>query len=338
MVYAIGRAFAAFVRPRSPSDARVARRPRHARRPAWRSRRPSSPVLLAAGLGVVDLGLASTDLLYFASGRLDAPGAMLTASHNPARYNGIKCCLAGAVPIGQETGLAEIRPTADAMPRRAAPAPSGARRRRRARSSSSTCSTSSPRTCTRSSTSTHFARSRSSPTPRTAWGASSLPASSPACPSTSRSSSASSTAASRTIRPTRSSSENLVDLQARLLAHRARTSGSPSTATPTGSSSSTTRPCRSPARRRRRSSRPRCSSKHPGATVLYNLICSKTVPEVIAERGGVAVRTRVGHSFIKKVMADTGRGLRRRALGPLLLPRQLTAPTRASSPPSSCSR
>src|SRR4051812_12121588 len=62
----------------------------------------------SVGVDVVDLGLASTDLIYFASGKLDAPGAMLTASHNPARYNGIKLCLSGARPIGQDTGLADI--------------------------------------------------------------------------------------------------------------------------------------------------------------------------------------------------------------------------------------
>ena len=61
------------------------------------------------GADVVIAGLASTDLLYFAAGRLDMPGAMFTASHNPAKYNGIKLCLAGARPVGQETGLNEIR-------------------------------------------------------------------------------------------------------------------------------------------------------------------------------------------------------------------------------------
>jgi phosphomannomutase len=79
--------------------------------------RPSSPDLVAAfaegvtstGADVVEIGLASTDVLYFASGHLDLPGAMFTASHNPARYNGIKLCRAGAAPVGQETGLAEIR-------------------------------------------------------------------------------------------------------------------------------------------------------------------------------------------------------------------------------------
>jgi len=79
--------------------------------------RESSPTLAAAfadgvtaqGLDVVRIGLASTDQLYFASGHLDCPGAMFTASHNPAAYNGIKLCRAGAKPVGEDTGLAVIR-------------------------------------------------------------------------------------------------------------------------------------------------------------------------------------------------------------------------------------
>jgi phosphomannomutase len=78
--------------------------------------RDSSPSLAAAfaagvtgqGLDVVRIGLASTDQLYFASGVLDCPGAMFTASHNPAAYNGIKLCRAGAKPVGAETGLTAI--------------------------------------------------------------------------------------------------------------------------------------------------------------------------------------------------------------------------------------
>ncbi len=62
-----------------------------------------------AGADVTLIGLASTDQLYFASGRLKCPGAMFTASHNPAKYNGIKLCRAFASPIGKETGLEEIR-------------------------------------------------------------------------------------------------------------------------------------------------------------------------------------------------------------------------------------
>ncbi len=65
------------------------------------------------GVDVVDAGLGSTDLLYFAAGSLDLPGAMFTASHNPARYNGIKLCRAGAAPIGQDSGLVTIREWAE---------------------------------------------------------------------------------------------------------------------------------------------------------------------------------------------------------------------------------
>jgi phosphomannomutase len=78
--------------------------------------RPSSPKLATAfaagvtsqGLDVIRIGLASTDMLYFASGKLNLPGAMFTASHNPAEYNGIKLCLSGARPIGKESGLVVI--------------------------------------------------------------------------------------------------------------------------------------------------------------------------------------------------------------------------------------
>jgi phosphomannomutase len=79
--------------------------------------RESSPGLAAAfaagaiahGADVLETGLASTDMLYFGAGSLDVPGAMFTASHNPARYNGIKLCRAGAAPVGQDSGLADIR-------------------------------------------------------------------------------------------------------------------------------------------------------------------------------------------------------------------------------------
>jgi len=92
--------------------------------------RDSSPSLAAAfaagvtsqGADVVHIGLASTDELYFASGHLAMPGAMITASHNPAGYNGIKLCRAGAAPIGRESGLLEIRALAErGVPRRIGP-------------------------------------------------------------------------------------------------------------------------------------------------------------------------------------------------------------------------
>ena len=104
----MGEAFAAFARQQPGGATRIL---------VGRDMRPSGVDLVAAfeagvraqGLDVVDLGLASTDLVYFAAGSLDAPAAMFTASHNPAEYNGMKLCLAGAKPIGEDSGLGEIK-------------------------------------------------------------------------------------------------------------------------------------------------------------------------------------------------------------------------------------
>jgi phosphomannomutase len=248
------------------------------------------------GLDVVDLGMASTDLIYFAAGKLEAPGAMFTASHNPAQYNGIKLCLSGARPVGQDTGLARIKADAEAG------LPPG------------------DRTGTTSSQDllgayADHVRSFADPSvlrplrvvADTANGMGGLVAPAvfeglpfdvdylypeldgtfpnhPADP----------------IQP-----ENLRDLQARVIErgadvglafdgdadrvflvdeHASPVSGSLTTAlVATG-----------------------VLAKHPGATILHNLICSKAVPEVIRENGGTPVRTKVGHSFIKQVMLETG--------------------------------
>jgi phosphomannomutase len=108
---AIGSAFAEFVRADSGATAVVT---------AHDMRESSVPLsrafaegVIARGSDVVEAGLGSTDLLYFAAGSLDLPGAMFTASHNPARYNGIKMCRAGAAPIGQDSGLVPIREWAE---------------------------------------------------------------------------------------------------------------------------------------------------------------------------------------------------------------------------------
>ncbi|MEU1955585.1 phosphomannomutase/phosphoglucomutase [Nocardia rhamnosiphila] len=107
---------AGFVRDTGAAFARLMRGEQARRIVVGHDMRASSPELVAAfaegvlaqGLDVVHIGLASTDELYFASGRLDCPGAMFTASHNPARYNGIKLCRPRALPVGQDTGLAAI--------------------------------------------------------------------------------------------------------------------------------------------------------------------------------------------------------------------------------------
>ncbi|RBY91895.1 phosphomannomutase/phosphoglucomutase [Blastococcus sp. TBT05-19] len=108
---AIGAAFAEFVRADSGATTVVT---------AHDMRESSIPLsrafaegVIARGLDVVEAGLGSTDLLYFAAGSLDLPGAMFTASHNPAQYNGIKMCRAGAAPIGQDSGLVTIREWAE---------------------------------------------------------------------------------------------------------------------------------------------------------------------------------------------------------------------------------
>ena len=105
-----------FVRDTGSAFARLMRAEGARRIVIGHDMRASSPELVdafaagvvAQGLDVVRIGLASTDQLYFASGKLDCPGAMFTASHNPARYNGIKLCRARALPVGQDTGLATI--------------------------------------------------------------------------------------------------------------------------------------------------------------------------------------------------------------------------------------
>ena len=104
--FAVGAAFARFLKiQREPATVVIGE-----------DMRPSSPALAEAfsagvtsqGLDVIRIGLASTDLLYFAAGKLNLPGAMFTASHNPAAYNGIKLCFSGARPIGKESGLLAI--------------------------------------------------------------------------------------------------------------------------------------------------------------------------------------------------------------------------------------
>ncbi|MGY1719562.1 phosphomannomutase/phosphoglucomutase [Blastococcus sp. SYSU DS0552] len=108
---AIGAAFAEFVLAESGATAVVT---------AHDMRETSVPLsrafaegVIGRGVDVVEAGLGSTDLLYFAAGSLDVPGAMFTASHNPAQYNGIKMCRAGAAPIGQDSGLVTIREWAE---------------------------------------------------------------------------------------------------------------------------------------------------------------------------------------------------------------------------------
>lgn len=250
----------------------------------------------AAGAEVIDVGEVSTDALYFASGSLGVPAAMFTASHNPARYNGLKMCRAGASPIGGDSGLEDIKSLA-----RSAPPPDNRR----------------PEVSEQDVLSAYADHCRSlvevdSLKPlKVAVDAGNgmagktvplvfepLPFSvvplyfeldgtfpnHPANP----------------IEP-----ENLVDLRETVIQNGcdlgvsfdgdadrmflvdekgALVDGSTTTALVAK----------------------QLLQKTPGETILYNLICSWTVPEVIEEYGGKPLRTRVGHSFIKQIMAETG--------------------------------
>jgi phosphomannomutase len=267
--------------------------------------RLSSPELAAAiadgitgrGADVIDLGLASTDLLYFASGSLDVPGVMLTASHNPKEYNGIKLCLAGARPVGQDTGLRQVRELAE----RTEMPPSAARGSVMARD-------------VMDAYVDHVvsfvdvdAMRPLSIVADTANGMGGLvvPAVMQRLPVTlvHLFPELDGTFPNHPADPI--DPENQRDLKAAVLEHGADVglafdgdadrvflvderahdvSGSLLTALVAIA----------------------MLEREPGAKIVHNLICSWCVPEVIREHGGEPIRTRVGHSFIKQVMAETG--------------------------------
>jgi phosphomannomutase len=275
-----------------------------------RDMRPSGPELVDAfarglmdhGIDVVDLGLASTDLVYFAAGTLDSPAAVFTASHNPAGYNGIKFCLSGARPVGQDTGLSEIRTVAEHVlqgdpPPRAARAGSMSTRQ------------------LLSSFADHVVSFIDVTTLRslrvvadTANGMGGLvvPAVFERIPQITLEvmyGELDGTFPNHPADPLQPANQR--DLQARVVAGGFDVGlafdGDADRVfvvdeTGRGLSGSTTTALLASTILRR----------HPGATILHNLICSRAVPEVIREHGGVPVRTKVGHSFIKQVMAETG--------------------------------
>ncbi len=273
--------------------------------------RPTGPDLVAAfingvtaaGVDVINIGLCSTDGLYFASGRLDIPGAMFTASHNPAEYNGIKMCRAGAAPVGQDSGLADIRTMLETEEFPAYDGPVG--------------------TATEQDMLVDYSKHLRALVPLegirelsvvidtgNGMGGFTVPA----------------VLGGQVLDPlplqidemyfeldgsfpnheaNPIDPENLRDLQKRVIELGADIGLAfdgdadrcfvvdekgeivdPSTLT----SLIATREL----------------AKQPGSTIIHNLITSKAVPEIVKEHGGVPVRTRVGHSFIKATMAETG--------------------------------
>ncbi|HEY8217167.1 MAG TPA: phosphomannomutase/phosphoglucomutase [Acidimicrobiia bacterium] len=276
-----------------------------------RDARPSGRSLVAAfadgatiaGADVVDLGLASTDLVYFAAGHLDSPAAMFTASHNPAQYNGIKLCGAGARPIGEATGLREIQACVEKGVIEEAPSRGHLEQRdllpefvEHVHSFVETDA---------------LAPLRVVADTANGIGGLVVPAvfeglpfrcsylfleldgtfpNHPADP----------------IRP-----ENLRDLQRALLEERAdvglafdgdadRVFLVDDQAQPVSGSLTTALVARSILER------VAADAPSEDRVIVHNLICSKVVPEIVRELGGTPVRTRVGHSFIKQVMAETG--------------------------------
>ncbi len=275
--------------------------------------RESSPGLAAAfgegaraeGADVVEAGLGSTDLLYFATGRLAIPGAMFTASHNPAQYNGIKMCRAAALPIGQDTGLAEIRDRAQAIldGRAKLGEPTG-------------------RAESRDLLAEYAAHLRtlvdlSGIRPLTVvvdagngMGGYTVPA-------------VLGDAVLRALPleivplyfeldgsfPNHEANplepKNIVDLQAAVREHGADVGiafdGDADRCFVVDADGNPVSPSAITALVASRE-----LAKHPGDTIIHNLITSRAVAEIVRENGGVPVRSRVGHSFIKAEMARTG--------------------------------
>ena len=269
--------------------------------------RPSSPPLADAftdgatsqGMDVVRLGLTSTDMLYFASGKLNLPGVMFTASHNPAKYNGMKLCKSGARPIGQESGLAKIRELIqEGVPISNRPVgsvrkqdllkeyvdyllasfPKNAFKKRKLKvvidAGNGMAGFTAPAVMARLNVELipmYFELDGNFP--------------------------------NHEANPI--DSANLKDLQKRVKKERADIGlafdGDADRCFLIDQAGELVNPSALTALIAARELKVK-----PGATIIYNLISSKAVAEVIAEHGGIGVRSRVGHSYIKNLMAESG--------------------------------
>jgi len=293
--FAVGLAFARFLElKREPSTVIIGE-----------DMRPSSPELAEAfsagvtsnGTNVIRIGLASTDLLYFAAGSKNLPGAMFTASHNPAAYNGIKLCLSGARPIGKETGLQMIEHfVRNGMP--LAMRPVGIETNENLLQAYADylhklVSFKSNRTLKIVIDAGNGMAGFTAPAIFDRLGAEIIPLyfeldgnfpnheANPIDPA------------------------NLRDLQKAVLENKADIGlafdGDADRCFLVDEKGETVDPSLLTALIASRE-----LVKHPGATIIHSLISSRTVVEVINELGGVPVRSRVGHSYIKALMAETG--------------------------------
>lgn len=293
--FAVGAAFARFLKlEREPGTVVIGE-----------DMRPSSPTLADAfsagvtsqGLDVIRIGLASTDMLYFAAGKLNLPGAMFTASHNPAAYNGIKMCLSGARPIGKESGLLTIEKFVNEGSPLALSQVGLERRQEMLEeyvshllqlvdlsqtrplkividAGNGMAGHTAPAVFSRLSadvTEMYYELDGTFPNHE-----------------------------ANPIEP-----ENLKDLQAEVKKKKADIGlafdGDADRCFLVDEKGELVNPSALTALIATRE-----LAKYPASTIIYNLISSKAVREVVEENGGTAVRSRVGHSYIKKLMAETG--------------------------------
>jgi len=266
--------------------------------------RPSSPALADAfsagvtslGMDVIRMGLASTDMLYFASGKLGLPGAMFTASHNPAEYNGIKLCLSSARPIGKESGLLAI----ENFVRQGSPLQIGS------------VGVETQRDMLEEYVDHLLALvdlSEIRPLKIVVDAGNGMAGhTAPAifkrlnCELISMYFELDGSFPNHEANPI--DSKNLKDLQKAVLKHKADLGlafdGDADRCFLVDEKGIAVNPSDLTALIASRELK-----KHPGSTIIYNLISSRAVLEVIEENGGVGLRSRVGHSYIKKMMAES---------------------------------
>ncbi len=267
--------------------------------------RASSPLLAEAfsagitsqGFDVIRIGLASTDLLYFASGKLGLPGAMFTASHNPSEYNGIKLCLSGARPIGRESGLLAIETfvrDGSPMPMRSV----GVEKERDMLDEYvlhllSLVDLSEIRELKIVVDAGNGMAGHTAPAVFSRLNAQLIPLYFEL----------DGTFPNHEANPI--DAKNLKDLQRAVKKNKADLGlafdGDADRCFLVDENGEAINPSDLTALISAHE-----LSKHPGSSVIYNLISSRSVAEVVQENGGTAIRSRVGHSYIKKLMAETG--------------------------------